>query len=446
MQHLEDNKNQKTSQPQLSATPFDFLEDASIHPGHPAPLCGGLGGLDGVFCVPAAPLGVHARITCTPELALQGIDTLHVSYHADFPPDQLTRLQQAKLDLQSTDQESTIFRFGETNCFAWSLYRTGNKRFQYRLRSGDVTLLVSSRPLTNPMPTMQLQVGSISCHNGLDKLLAAFRRWCHHHGIELLSEKVSRLDLCADLALPIDSLDLPDQTRHISRVEKVDCHYSSRRFTGITAGKGKISLRIYDKLKEMTDKQADHKWRFFHLLWGQTEQETIDPETGKIVMALQDRPHITRVEFQLRREAIKEFFPESSDVATVQTGLAALWSYLTKSWFRQSAQPVDRENRHQDKATLSSFWLLVQQAFQSQTVEQADRVKSQKTINIEALKAQVTGCLVSICAAAGIRHDDLRSLVQYCKNIVNEKIFEQAYSPGFATKYYNRACHSAVTF
>jgi hypothetical protein len=170
------------------------------------------------------------------------------------------------------------------------------------------------------------------------------------------------------------------------------------------------------------------KYHFFMSLWG------VLPGTP-----------ITRVEFQLRRPAIKEFFKGKTTIGVFINRLSDLWQYLVKEWLRHSNQPVDRENKHQSRAENSEFWNLVVQA--GQMIKKAlKRKRDQKHINIPSLRQQVTGIMTSIAAALGHPGECFFDIIGTIQSIVAEDLSVAMADPGFKHKFLTKQTHAVVSF
>jgi hypothetical protein len=339
----------------------------------------------------------------------------------------LSALAEQKKCLQSGEDKEAHFKFGITNLFSFNLQRTGTKQFTYLLTTGDITLKLHSRLWSSNIPNCSLEIGSMSCQQGLDELLSAFSRWLEFHGGIILGEKVSRIDLAADIRENIENTQIDKEEFHISRTSKCARYTSDRKMTGVGIGKGAIHLRVYDKIQEMKDKKATEKQAFFLHLWG-GEQE-----------------FMTRVEFQIRREAIKSMFPKKSDLKTVRLFIHKIWSYLTNDWFRQSAGEVDRVNRHQDRCEVSSFWKIVQAAT-NVVCSAINRNRKQLHIDIPSLQKMVRGCMVTIAAGLGHASEDFWGIMTTCRDMLTNEIAEYIITPEFKEKYALKLTASRVTF
>ena len=369
----------------------------------------------------------QAPISCPLEVASSGIDTLIMTYRAQVPDSLILRLKQSKIEVQETTSSEVAFNVGETNIFSWNLNRQGAPFYPYVLTCGDLRLCLSSRNADSPIPSMQVSIGSISCQEGLEKTLLDLKMWLGHHKIKIVEEKVQRIDLCADIVEKIDKLDLLDRLRYITRAEKFSAYWSNLDLTGVQIGKGDIVCRIYDKIEEMREKQAGHKEVFFQHLWG-------------------GRQTITRVEFQLRRAVIKQFLPDSSSFRDVLSQIRSIWLYCTESWLRQTEGPVDRLNRHQDRAVLSLFWQTVQSAFDPTNISASKRNKKQKHINVRALIKQATGIMLTVAAAAQHHFEDSFGILATISQTLQDEAAGQIFDPGFEISFQRRVNGALVTF
>jgi hypothetical protein len=102
--------------------------------------------------------------------------------------------------------------------------------------------------------------------------------------------------------------------------------------SGFSIGKGDIVARIYDKTLEISKSGKD----WLYDLWG----------IGRDV-------RVWRVEFQLRREALKEFAIETLD--DLINRMQGLWNYCVNDWL--SVRTVGNKN-----GRLVSFWERVRAA------------------------------------------------------------------------------------
>jgi hypothetical protein len=149
-------------------------------------------------------------------------------------------------------------------------------------------------------------------------------------------EQVSRVDLFADIAWS-KQFEPEDIKNLITRARSKFTHYEGQRISGFTIGKGKVTARIYDKTLEIRKSGKD----WLYDLWG------IEKDN--------QNHRVWRVEFQLRREALKEFGIETFD--DLLTASQALWNYCTSKWL--SVRAAGNKNARRG---LVGFWGKVQAA------------------------------------------------------------------------------------
>ncbi len=168
-------------------------------------------------------------------------------------------------------------------------------------------------------------------------------------GGKICKEIVSEVHLAADIiGLDINDLTIHDQEYWISQVKDFNVYRHARKITGITIGKGKTMLRIYDKVHEL--QYSTYKQETCSEIW-KTENYN-------------NRP-VTRVEFQIRREILKDIKLSPYDSRGIDTfqdlgnALQSIWAYCAQQWSRHNLTHIDHENNHQSRAELSEFWKIV---------------------------------------------------------------------------------------
>jgi hypothetical protein len=144
---------------------------------------------------------------------------------------------------------------------------------------------------------------------------------------------VSRLDLCADVVgwKPDGFLD----ERVISRAKSKVLYFEGGKFTGFEYGNGKsISCRIYNKTKQIKKKNIpwiegvwqQNGWDGYRVVW--------------------------RIEYQLRREILKQFKVNTSD--EVFQALNSIWNYCTAQWLSLRI-PIGND-KTKSRWPLESWW------------------------------------------------------------------------------------------
>lgn len=363
--------------------------------------------------------GAQAGISCDPSLAKgenlpayrvhRGIDFLKVSFWLDWQSQAFLDLLKVKKEaLQATEtEESVSVHYAGRD---WNLFRTGARMFAYRLRCGDVSLLLSYRGANSNIPSARLEIGSLTAQTELQDMLWGIQVYLPQIGGKIVKEQVSEVHLAADfIGLPIGELDLDNRHRWVARARDWTPYYSHWQLTGVAVGKGDLMLRCYDKVLEL--REATHKQDVFARLWG--------------VSHFDDFP-VTRVEYQLRRPVLKDFkgFECTSGLTRAEDlllALASLWSYCTTDWTRFMEQVVDRSNRHQDRGRLAAFWEAVKGVVWLDVFE-VMRKRPEMHKDLSRLRKQVLGGMMSVIAFFQQDIYDFRAIVEMGKQLIEEDL------------------------
>jgi hypothetical protein len=379
------------------------------------------------------------------------VDFLKVSLHVkrdERESDLLGILDFMKKQVQDTELECIpVFK---EHGFDWNLYRTGTRYYTYRLKSGDVTLLFNRRTHDQKIPNCRLEIGSLSCWSpGFYAIYNRVKTFLSLHGCEVVKERVSEVHLAADfIGVDIKTTELENRGHWIALARKDDyygglkvtkrdpepdpdelefnTHYTNRKFSGITIGSGDMMFRGYDKVMELKQKRATNKQIIFAEIWG--------------VEKFDDQP-VTRIEFQIRRPRLREFADMShiepvdgkrtfniadlkgrqiDTVFDLVNSLKSLWVYLTSEWTRHTESPVNR-NHNQSKSKISEFWEKVQSVVWTGVFGYV-RIHPVKHKDIELLRKQARGILMSICAAMEVEPDDIDKIVYLCQDMIEEDL------------------------
>jgi hypothetical protein len=352
--------------------------------------------------------GVHkggqARISCPPQIST-GLDKLEVSLWLSSESREIfSKLSQKKKDCQDLDLSMLPVNFGDKNLFNWNLSRTGTKQYSFVLKTGDITLQLSTREHDSNFPNCRIEIGSVSCQEHSIRIYDRLLQWLQLYGLKREKELVSRVDLATDyLGLNIENIGLMNRRKWICRARKFDIFFEGLKLNGIMLGRGGIILRIYNKKQELTANKT--KKEFFINQW------KCDEET-----------EVTRFEFQFRREVLKEMKIPVNTVAELEKNADSLWQYATTNWARLSSRSIDQENNHQDRAEISEIWTKIQGAFF--IFPQLANIREKKTLtkNLIALREQARGCLLNLAAAVGHDQEDYFGIIATLRDAVAEDI------------------------
>ena len=229
-----------------------------------------------------------------------------------------------------------------------------------------------------------------SWNPGVFEIFKNIEEFFHKCGIKILRHNIARVDLCTDFVKQrLRFVDIANVDKWICRAKHYGVYYSNRKCSGISYGKGDLIMRVYDKRLELSDRKSTSKESFFNDVWSDS-----------------DSP-VTRIEFQIRREAIKTFRygPKENKIETIYDLLFAqnaLWSYCVNDWVRHTAKPVDWKNKNHARAKISKFWEMVRNIKfrQNNPGESIRRKKKENYVDVDALVKQGVGCLVAASACS----------------------------------------------
>ena len=320
-----------------------------------------------------------------------GYDTLVILAHGKWDDIETLgkRLDLAQLEAQTKDGDSTIEISDQTVGVTPSGARRG-LYCRWILKWRGIQFGIVNRSQSSKRSYgVHVHVGSLACmeYGGWDAWLMACQ-FLADLGFTVEGETLSRADLCVDrVGFSADWAAKKCLRGHcIQRGRKGAFHQEGVSFTGFTRGSGsRILLRVYDKVEELglSNEDAAKQKILRERRWG------CDPGVAG------------RVEFQLRREAIKDFAVDTFQEFHARRGEIAGW--LCRDWFRITSEQVDRNNTQ--RAATDDQWQAIQADFAEAFGEAtpAHRVKRLGPIrvDVEALKRQTVGCLTSWLAMAG---------------------------------------------
>jgi len=346
----------------------------------------------------------QARISCPPQI-VTGLDKLEVTLWLSCEDRELySKLSRMKKDCQALDLPLIPINFGDKKIFNWNLKRTGTKQYGFVLQSGDITLQLSTRDHESNYANCRIEIGSISCQEHSIRIYDRLIQWLELYGLKREKELVSRVDLAVDLiGANIQELDVFNRRKWICRATKMGLYMEGYDFSGMMLGKGSICLRIYNKTLELRNNKT--KQDFFQSLW----------------KCEKDIP-VTRVEFQFRREIMKEMKIQMDTVAELEKNVDSLWQYASKKWARLASQSIDQKNNNQKRAEISEIWTRIQGALFS--FPQMANIREKKTLtkNLLALRDQARGCILNLAAAVGHDEDDFYGIIQTCSEAISNDL------------------------
>ena len=313
---------------------------------------------------------------------LCGVDSLYVGLYVDW--EKCFSKVQAILEKYKQTAQGTDGIVLESTPGRMYVFLPGGKppNYRYHLKFSEYSLFISITEHAKQSPNVYLEINA----EALWKFGILYNLDLVYEDLKYFNGKVdrivpSRLDLCADfklesgLTLPFLQQHAVCRSRDLATFIKGDtletCYFGS--------ASSPIRLRIYDKGKEVF-KGGTKLW--FADLWN-----------------CDDFNNIWRVEFQLRREALKQFHIDTID--HLWDDLGGVWRYLTNEWFSLRLLDNDRTNRR----PLHPWWEEVTACSDKLGTDQQVCREFRKGSDASAqwFIAHIAGCLPSFAARVNAR-------------------------------------------
>lgn len=363
----------------------------SVPPGNTVVVSGSAGatsGTPGKSYSMMEPVTHHAS---TPpveqfQFLLCGIDSLDLGVYVTWGPDWKRRLHLLDKKKQRARKEGGLLIGlpSGRNC----IFKPGGKGENYRfhLQFEEYNLFIGKAARSGSSPNVYLSIAAKTLwYNGIETALS----WITEDlkaigGGSVQFIKVSRVDLCCDFwisgGLSYEFLLSHKVTRNDKGKLFLDKNDLQTYY--VADAKSPIQLRIYNKGLEV-QKGGTKLW--FLDLWKRDSTEDI-----------------WRIEFQVRRPALKQFDINSLD--DLKEKQAGLWLHLTSKWF--SLRLPDNEKA--ERKTIHPFWRAVQECFTKNDPDsEIKRVyRSVGATSPEWHLSHIDGCLSSFAALLGITNRD----------------------------------------
>lgn len=311
-------------------------------------------------------------------LILKGIDTLEFGIDVeDYLPTFKKYLDQFK-ELKEAAQISGVEQTLNIGKVSLTVHRTGIPFYAYKLTCNDFSICFMDKEMKGNSPIFVRLMSNFLWSYGYKQAYDNFLEWFLCFEPELSGIRLSRSDICVDIDEA--SFKQCDSKGVVKRARRQIEHFvngeykEGRIFSGFTiGGGGPILARIYNKSLEI--KKSQKLW--FQDIWR---------ENGWI-----ETKDVWRVEFQIRREALKEFFIHF--VNDLFQHEDQLWAYLTREWLSIKQPTKDNVSRWK----LKRKWKIVQTAGMNYTPSPLirDRVKQ---ANLKQLLDQAAGLMLSVAA------------------------------------------------
>ena len=309
-----------------------------------------------------------------------GVDTLVVAIDINWRTNKLfSYLESLKPQAKNQTGEYPGVLRTEDGADEWrfNIKAYGVRGYEWLLDSREFTLRIGNWKTPQSRPSVMAEIRSEALHTrGPGDMVNRIIGLLEDAGGSLVGIKASRVDLYIDILLRESLWSLELMKYAVTRASDVSPHFRHGHLTGISIGKGLISARIYDKPLEI--KQHSGKSWMFNV-WELDEV----PEGKKII----------RVEFQLRREGIKEMGLDTFD--DFFENIQNVWAYCTGKWLKFEDNP----GGHHTQRSPLEWWKVVQNGFNGvQDPKPVIRSKAFRTDRIQ-LACQAFGQMTPLQAA-----------------------------------------------
>ncbi|WP_143170639.1 hypothetical protein [Desulfopila aestuarii] len=341
----------------------------------------------------------------------KGLDRLKIGLYVQFNFELLFDVLGDRKAEAQEERQTIPIRLGADENYDYNCHGSGRKGgYNFHISRGDVNIFVSTRKDWMKTPNILIDIGSASCWApGYKTVLEYVTKLLRIYGGKVVRNSVSEVHFCVDfIGLPIEELDLGDHNKWITRANKFNSFQDRAKFsgiqlmqdegdlgfsieTGIRLGLGDICLRVYDKVYEI--KRNNSKQSLFASVWGKE--------------GYNDCP-VTRVEFQLRKNVLKQF--RCISLEDLYRKASGLWAYCTYKWSRFCEEPFDRENRHQDRARIHPWWKQVQ-AVKWGGLQTVIRKKLLAQKDKKMLRDMMGGCALNIAAIRMVNSQNTEEII-----------------------------------
>ncbi len=264
---------------------------------------------------------------------------------------------------------------------------TGMRFYAYRITCKDFMIAFAEKTTNENPPTRVIFYSGYLWSYGYKEAYSRFLDWFSIFPGEIDKTRLSRLDICLDT----DEIEFREEDRELLTTRAkaktnhfVDDSYSyGKKFSGFTIGRGDPMLaRIYNKKQEIEIKGKE----WFKAIW---------KENGWY-----EKNDVWRIEFQLRRSALKEL--KILQVEDVIVKEDHLWDYLTTNWLKMNHPK----------------WTVIQNPI-NPDIKPIFREKV-KQGDLKKLTNQVNGLLISI--GAYLDKNNIDDVQKYIKHMVEGKL------------------------
>lgn len=285
----------------------------------------------------------NSNSSCLTKVLRTGVDSLYLSFKGSLSESMSARLTKLKGLAQSSRDSEVSLAQVRLQGQLFSTQGNGSHPYSFVL-VGDHHRISVAKLGAKLLPLAYARISS-------EQLTALGPTICIFDLEEIIQElgdregspNVSRVDLCADFITdyPLESV---SEREFVTKARSFSRHTVARRFSGFSFGAGSpFSARLYNKTLEIKSKKrprSDLEELWFASGWDGNQE-------------------VWRLEFQLRREALRGF--DITSDAELLDNLSSLWAYATSQWLRRT-EPSETDLTSSRWLT-TRWWETLQSAF-----------------------------------------------------------------------------------
>lgn len=352
------------------------------------------------------PPKVKTRTQKGVQVLTVGVDSLNLALDIQWKDEKTFKiLEEAKACAAKDQKPSPVFIYDpeRERHIPFSVLPHGTNGYCWILTSREYALRIGDWIDPKQRPSAMVEIRSETLwHRGLVDSVTSILSGLEACEAKVLKTKPSRMDLCMDLLLPETMWKPSLVEKAFTRATQYSTYMQHRKFSGMSIGKGKLSARLYDKALEI---QSQSKKTWMYDIW-QLEEV---PEGKKVI----------RVEFQLRREALKALGLDCIEDAF--KSLENVWAYCTQKWLK-----FQTSGKHHTQRRTLPWWKKVQQNYLG-VHDPVPSIRAKAIRNDQKqLSAQLVGLATSL--AATLDEEDGKLYPDSLCSVDLESVFHEAIS------------------
>jgi len=321
-----------------------------------------------------------------PLILASGIDSLNLAIDVHWSKtDLFDYLDTLKDSAKASRQDSPgFFKIGLPEIkWPFTVKPHGKNGYEWMISNKEFTFLIGRWTTPQSKPSVLTEIRSETLwHLGAENAVELIKEILLSQGGAKITFKPSRVDLCVDALFSEHTWKIKLIEYATTRSTYMAPHFTHKKLTGLSIGRGKISARLYDKPFEIRQ-QSKKFWMYD--IWGIDDV----PDGHKII----------RTEFQLRRELLTQL--AINDITDLFSHCENIWAYCSQRWLKFQTNP----GKHHTQRKTFKWWKSLQNGFMgAQPKVPLIRSKAFR-YDIEQNTTQATGHIRALITALIAEHE-----------------------------------------